>query len=317
MMNARWVDNLLLRGKRKAFVSRNNRVRSDCAFLELPNALIRYRVVGKGPKTIVFVPDPPNVIEHYDELANLLQEEYQVVILELPGLGFSLPAQLTFDYSLASYADITAEFLAQLGFAASVLAFPCVWGYVAIKVAEKHPALVSGIVTMQAPAWEQELAWAKRIDRYNIVNKPFWGQLTMLLADKWVARKWYEYALPKHKYEAAFYRLSAAKLQQGGCFCLASLTQGLFQQPTQPTFGKLAVPALAIWGDLDRSHKKSDPDSAAAFFSKADVHHFDGCGHFPELESPAAFVHVLRQWQAQAANEPPVDFTSYPDRSQT
>jgi pimeloyl-ACP methyl ester carboxylesterase len=120
----------------------------------------------------------------------------------------------------------------------------------------------------------------------------------MLLAAKWVARKWYAYALPKQKYDAAFYRLSAAKLRQGGCFCLASLTQGLFHQKTQPAFRPVAVPAITIWGDEDRSHQRSDPNSSTSFFSNAQVYHFEGCGHFPELESPEEFVQVLKQWQA-------------------
>ncbi|HEX8350618.1 MAG TPA: alpha/beta fold hydrolase, partial [Hymenobacter sp.] len=278
MMNSNWVDNLLLRTKKAAFLKLRDKLSAGFEFIELSNSLIRYRIVGSGAKTIAFVPDPPNVIEHYEELADLLKDEYTVVIFELPGLGFSLPTKLNFNYSLVSYADIAAELLQKLNLGPSILAFPCVWGYVAVKVAEKHPALVEGIVTMQAPAWEYELAWAKRIDTYNIINKPLLGQLVMLLADRWVAQKWYEYALPKYEYDAKFYRLSAEKLHQGGCFCLASLTQGLFHQKTQPTFTKVEVPGIAIWGDMDRSHKKSDSNSSTSFFLQAQIHHFEGCG---------------------------------------
>ncbi|MBD2770441.1 alpha/beta hydrolase [Hymenobacter sp. BT664] len=301
MLNSKWVDNLLLSVKKGALLKHKNEVSAGHEFIELSNSIIRYKIVGSGAKTIAFVPDPPNVIEHYEVLADLLKDEYKVVLFELPGLGFSLPTKLNFDYSLVSYADIAAELLQKLNLGPTILAFPCVWGYVAVKVAEKHPALVEGIITMQAPAWEHELAWAKKIDTYNLVNKPLVGQLVMFLADKWVARKWYDYALPKHKYDAKFYQLSAKKLRQGGCFCLASLTQGLFHQKTQPTFIKVDAPAITIWGDLDRSHKRSDPNSSTSFFSNAQVHHFEGCGHFPELESPKEFVQVLKKWQAAQA----------------
>ena len=46
--------------------------RPGVELIELSLARVRYRTAGGGPTTIVFVADPPNVVEHYDRLVELL-----------------------------------------------------------------------------------------------------------------------------------------------------------------------------------------------------------------------------------------------------
>ena len=53
---------------------------------------------GAGP-AVIFVPDGPNVIEHYERLIPLLTPRLGVVCFDMPGFGFSLPS--------ASYTALT------------------------------------------------------------------------------------------------------------------------------------------------------------------------------------------------------------------
>lgn|GEM_PF-3508889 len=62
---------------------------------------------GPGP-TVVPACDPPNVIEHYDTLFELLGTTHRVICLELPGFGFSRPAP---GFGLPEYAGTVAEVL--------------------------------------------------------------------------------------------------------------------------------------------------------------------------------------------------------------
>src|SRR5690348_12324795 len=73
--------------------------RGGVAVVDLPRAAIRVRIAGRGRPTIAIVPDPPNVIEHYDRLIDLLAPDFRVVCFEAPGFGFST-AKPDFDFAL-------------------------------------------------------------------------------------------------------------------------------------------------------------------------------------------------------------------------
>src|SRR5207244_1817669 len=59
-------------------------------FVELPQATLRVRVAGTGPVALVIVPDPPNVIEHYDRLIALLAPHLRVVCWQTPAWSEAL-----------------------------------------------------------------------------------------------------------------------------------------------------------------------------------------------------------------------------------
>ena len=61
-------------------------------FIESTASSIRVLDSGSGKPCIVFVPDGPNVIEHYERLSELLAPDYRVVCFDMPGFGFSLPS---------------------------------------------------------------------------------------------------------------------------------------------------------------------------------------------------------------------------------
>ncbi len=63
--------------------------RPGVARVELSRATLRVRSAsGVGPP-IVFLIDPPNTVEHYDALIQILAQHARVVCVELPGFGFS------------------------------------------------------------------------------------------------------------------------------------------------------------------------------------------------------------------------------------
>ncbi len=52
-------------------------------------------------EAILFAPDGPNMIEHYQGLITDLEKYYRVIIFELPGFGFSYHFG-NYDYSFGS-----------------------------------------------------------------------------------------------------------------------------------------------------------------------------------------------------------------------
>jgi pimeloyl-ACP methyl ester carboxylesterase len=236
-----------------------------------------------GP-TVVLACDPPNVVEHYDALFDLLTASHRVVCLELPGFGFSRPAA-GFRFGLQDYAETVESLLDELETAPATLAFSCVWSYVALRVAARRSDLVSALVLVQAPKWSDEAAWARRIDSTGVIRTPLIGQVATAVVPKQIAHRWYSVALPPDVPVDTFSRPARTALANGALFCLASFTQAWFGGPA-PDFAPVTQATVILWGGADRSHRRSIAESAVAYAPQARMVLHPEAGHFPELEQP-------------------------------
>jgi pimeloyl-ACP methyl ester carboxylesterase len=248
---------------------------------------VRTSSAPESAPVVVLACDPPNVIEHYDALFELLGAEYRLVCLELPGFGFSRPSP-GFRFGIDAYADVAEQVLDQLGVASGTWALSCVWSYVSLRVAARRPDLVQALILIQAPDWSQETAWARRIDTGGLMRTPFVGQAVMAVGSRAVARRWYASALPRGHAAAtatAFTAPADQALRRGAAFCLASLTQSWFRAG-DPLLPPVHKPAVVLWGGADRTHRHSTPDSALRYVPRGLVALDADAGHFPDLERP-------------------------------
>jgi pimeloyl-ACP methyl ester carboxylesterase len=270
--------------------------RAGVALVDLPRATVRVRIAGGGRHTIAIVPDPPNVIEHYDELITLLAPDVGVVCLEAPGFGFSIPKS-DFDFGLETQVDTIATLLSRLGLGPYALAFPCFAGLVAVRLAAHHPELVSHVVLIQTPSWPEEIGWVRRVDRRGMLQTPIVGQLLTSFGKRRVARSWYRAALPRGADPAPFLGPALEAFDQGASYCLASAFQAAARHP-EPRLRAVRQPALVVWGGADRTHRRTDKRSILAYAPHADWTEFDAAGHFPDLEQPERYrdelLHFLR-----------------------
>ena len=292
-MNATWLDTLVTPWRR-ARVTRGpaSRTRDDLHFMHLPRASIRYRLAGSGTRSIVFCADPPVTLELYDELIAALAPDFRVLVFELPAFGLSLP-RLGLGFELQTVAGLVREFLQQLALGPYVLAFPCVPAYSALWLAGHHPELVSGLVLMQAPDWQQELAWKHGRDPKNILGRPYIGQILLRLLRRRRAELWYRLALGRQELLEHFSHTTQCAFDHGAGFSLASAFQRHLAGP-EPVFGDIRQPALVVWGEADRSHRQTDRESIRRYLPQARLLRFPEVGHFPELEAPQRFAAEVR-----------------------
>ena len=292
-MNGTWLDTLVTPWRR-ARVHRGpgSRTRTDLHFMHLPRASIRYRLAGTGTRTIVFCADPPVTLELYDALIAELSADFRVVVFELPAFGLSLP-RLGLDFGLEAMAGVIREFLQQLALGPYVLAFPCVPAYSALWLAGHHPELVSGLVLMQAPDWQQELHWKHGRDPKNILGLPYLGQILLRLLRRRRAGMWYRLALGRRELLEHFTQTTQCAFDHGAGFSLASAFQRHLSG-AEPAFGSINQPALVVWGEADRSHRETERESILRYLPQARMVRFAEGGHFPELEAPERFAAEVR-----------------------
>ena len=150
------------------------------------------------------------------------------------------------------------------------------------------------VVVLQTPSWEEEKKWARKIDfrGRGWVATPYLGQLIVSVSQRRIARRWFAKVLGSGADAAEFSARSAAALDAGCAWGLASLTQAYFSAPA-PVFSPIAQPALVILGARDRSHRATDKASVLQYFRDVESISFETSGHSPELEQPRLFTEHL------------------------
>lgn len=287
-----WIDNGRIKNKYERFKALENQFDSRIHFLDFDDYLIRYCLAGEGEHTIVMVPDPPNSIEHCLGLINLLSKNFRVLFFEMPGFGFSIPKHWNYQFSVEEATNIAVRLFDIFNIKSCTVAFPCVSGYVGLKLAELRPDVVHHLMALQIPSFKDELVWAKNVDIGGMIKTPVIGQLLLALKKKTIAEHWYKVAQPKDNFSPVFFDTWSEGNQKGSCFCLASAFQTLFNKKTFEV-GRISQPATVIWGKLDWPHRYTDINTLTDFFDNPTLHYFDKAGHFPELEYAEEFVAIL------------------------
>jgi pimeloyl-ACP methyl ester carboxylesterase len=239
---------------------------------------------------VVFVPDGPNVIEHYEALFALLSQQLRVVCFDMPGFGFSLP-EPTCTHSLDQGASAVIGVLDALGIERATLAFSCANGFYALRAAQLAPRRIASLFLSQTPSLEAMHAWANRVIPWPI-RVPVLGQSLAWLARNKLAHAWYDIALPRTTDREPYRRVARDALSSGGCFCLAGVVQGLARESVA-NLGDVDVSCAMIWGAKDWSHRHTDADSLLKCVPRAKIIQFDDCGHFPDLEQPKRYAELL------------------------
>lgn len=261
-------------------------------------AVLRVTDTGGDKPCVLITPDGPNVIEHYTGLIKLLAPRWRVVCFDMPGFGFSA-LDARYDHSLDQGAAAVIELLDALGVAKATLAFSCANGFYALRVAQRAPHRVDGLLLSQTPSLAAMHRWAERTVP-AILRRAIVGQLLGRLFRQRMAAAWYRIALPKEADAPSFLNTGRQALRCGGCFSLAGVVQGLLREPPMAAVA-VAAPITLLWGDKDRSHRLTDKAAIVADTPQAQLIAFEGCGHFPDLEDPARFALLLANLQAARA----------------
>ena len=260
--------------------------------LELDTASVRVRELGRGPRTFVFIPDPPNTIEHYDDLFARLADDARIVCFEAPGFGLSYPKTHRFSHSAGEYADQFAEILDRCEVRGATMVASCLAGYVTMMLARRRPELIARMVLCQTPAPEYMVRWARRFDPFGFLGVPFLGQAIMFAVQSSATRIWYPAALPYGADAAPFLAPAAAAAALGGPYALASGIQALHRMDVNELHA-VTQPITVVWGHADRTHASTDPDSLGRLVPHARFEAFERCGHFPDLEDPHRFARLV------------------------
>jgi pimeloyl-ACP methyl ester carboxylesterase len=251
-----------------------------------------FDTMGNSP-VIINVPDGPNVIEHQMPLIRCLSSDYRVICFEYPGLGFSYPNNV-YDYSFLKGSNLLLQIMDALKLDRASLLFSCSNGFYAIQAGIDFPERLNHIFLSQTPSIDSILKWTDK-SIPDVLKMPYFGQLVNAIYAKKFADIWYKYSLPKnHESRNTYAQTAKHSISRGGCFCLASLVQGL-SKDKKSALKLIGVPTTLVWGSLDFTHRKTDKNSIKQHVTHCEVVEFKDCGHFPELENTRDFAKLIKE----------------------
>lgn len=278
-----------------ALLYRRHRVPDRAGFAVLATAQGPVRVFDSGGEKppVLLVPDGPNVIEHYAGLVERLRASRRVVLVDLPGFGFSFP-QAHYEHRLEQGGAVLLAVMAALSLQGVTLVCTCVNGYYAIAAAKLDTQQrIARLLLAQTPSLADMRGWTQRIVP-RPAHLPVIGQLLQFTQRRKIAAGWYHAALARREDRPRFKEVAANAFDAGACFCLPSVVQGVSREPEWPAVLQgVTLPTTLVWGAADRSHKPSDPAGIQRHLPQADVRVWAHCGHFPDLEDEAAFAALL------------------------
>lgn len=255
---------------------------------------LRFLDTGGAKPVILMTPDGPCVIEHHRELIKQLSRHFRVVCFDMPGMGFSFP-DWRFHFGREETTNAIVELLDGLSISRVIVAFSCANGLTAMSLAKQHPQRVSHLVLAQTPSQDAMKKWADR-NIPSILLVPYFGQIAGKVGAKYLATHWFNLCLPKNSlHKAKLAEEARVAVDTGGCFCLASVVQGLKNSSDEDLLG-VDCPTMMIHGDSDRSHRHTDFHSLTGTIPNAEIIRFDNCGHFPSLERCADYVRLLHRF---------------------
>jgi len=298
-----YMDTLPLGFKHKQRVNRaKSWSQSDIHFFDLPSVTLRYRFVESNSNrkqlpTLVIIPDPPVMIEHYATLVESLRNHCNVLLFEMPGFGFSLPKR-NFKMNSDDLNEIYAIFLKTIDKRPYILNFPCLSGLSATYLIHNHPDLACGLILTQTATKAHSMNWRKTVDPKNILGTPVLGQLLLRSQRKNMTRGWFKAVLHKKELLNPYSDICNDAYNHGACFCLASGLQGLVT-PKLPEHEPVDTPALVIWGMHDKTHRKTIKQDTLKLAKEAQMEEFKQSAHFPDLEEPDKFTESVARFIAQ------------------
>lgn len=273
----------------------------------------------RGATEVIYLPDPPMVAESAERLAELLLLEVAGVgavhAAELCGFGMSdSPASHTMEGSVLQLEGLVRALAKDGGGAARfVVVAPCAAAHPAAAAAQRCGALVRALVIVQAPCFDQQVRWARRIDGpWRMLSLPVVSSWFLYFMRNRVAADWVRAMFssssdaydardslpadalaarkgplpPPGRAQAAVFRehftaVAQAALGRGARYELSEAVRGVLLRPRarRPTeAGSLRLPAAVVYGDRDPSHTLRG-DAAANSSDLASIAELwaDGC----------------------------------------
>ncbi len=234
-------------------------------------------------------------------LLGLLSQRFRCMAVDLPGYGESPPPPDRITIPL--YADLLAEFIAQVSDGPVVLVGHSMGGMTSITLSQRHPVLVERMVLLN-PTITGKLS-----NYINFVVTPIFllerlGVLRMIInageralvgvTDRIMRPA--SFAERSGITEADYERIRSDTRRPGQAQTRGQSFFAMRDNDLTNELHKVETPALVIWGAEDNTVPLSDAGIVADEWPEADLRILPNAGHWPQFEEPEATQRLVASY---------------------
>lgn len=275
---------------------------------------------GSDRATAVYVHGLGGSSTNWTDLAGLLAPTAQGIAPDLPGFGFSEPAD-GFDFSLRAHADVVARLVQERGNGPVHLVGNSMGGAIALLLAAQRPELVRTL-TLISPAVPDRRPDPRRLSdpRLALAYLPFVGKrarrelaalgpreraaqvIKLCFADP--------ASFPEHRLAELVEEHGARMGLEWAEQALSRSTMEIFRAWFTPGAGslwsippKVEVPSLVVWGTHDKVISVKRAERTARLLPKGRLLVLPRTGHVAQMERPVTVARaVLGMWESVESN---------------
>lgn len=270
----------------------------EAKYLDRPEDMIvvagtRMHVRDSGPRSgpaVIMIHGFGASLHTWEPWAKMLQDQFRVIRLDLPGSGLSSPDP-TGRYDDGRTMELLIALMDQLGVTKAALIGNSIGGRISWRFAAEHPGRVSKLVLVAPDGYASQgfvydqapkVPATMQAMRY-ILPKPL---LRMSLAPA--------YGDPSAMTPALMDRYHDLMLAPGSrAALLARMEQTILVDP-EPLLRRIKIPVLLVWGGKDAMIPVANAADYQRALPKAELVTFAGLGHLPHEEAPAESLRPVR-----------------------
>ena len=270
----------------------------EAKYLDRPEDMIvvagtRMHVRDSGPRSgpaVIMIHGFGASLHTWEPWAKMLQDQFRVIRLDLPGSGLSSPDP-TGRYDDGRTMELLIALMDQLGVTKAALIGNSIGGRISWRFAAEHPGRVSKLVLVSPDGYASQgfvydqapkVPATMQAMRY-ILPKPL---LRMSLAPA--------YGDPSAMTPALMDRYHDLMLAPGSrAALLARMEQTILVDP-EPLLRRINIPVLLVWGGKDAMIPVANAADYQRALPEAELVTFAGLGHLPHEETPAESLRPVR-----------------------
>ncbi len=275
----------------------------DSRFVEVNGLRLHYKLMGSGRPLILLLHGFGANTSSWRKVMGPLAELGTVVAYDRPGFGLT-ERPLGDDlrawpgpnpYSADAQADQAVALIQALGFEQAILVGNSAGGTVAMHTYLRHPAVVQGLVFVDAaiytgggaPGWIKPLLRTPQMRRLGpLVSRSLAAQ-----GDRLLELAWHDPGRITPEDITAYRKATQV---EGWDRALWEFTLASSDLRLAARVGEVRVPALVVTGDDDRIVPTEESIRLAQELPDAGLVVIPACGHVPQEECPVPFVDALR-----------------------
>ena len=255
---------------------------------------VHYLDEGAGEPAVLFVHGFPFRASMWEpQIPVALESGRRAVAPDLPGFGDSaVPAQRS-AYSIDGYADVVAALVGHLGLGPVVLVGMSMGGYIALSVAERHAAVLAGLVLADTRADPDTPEGRQaRSDQQATVDAA--GDVSPLV-DGLLGRVLAEGGRGRARAAARLEPMMRATAPAAWVGALEAMKQ---RPDRTGVLSSISVPVLVVVGERDAIVPVDVAEGVAKAIPGARLEVVPDAGHVANLENPDVFNRALADYLA-------------------